>query len=326
MTSLQRILGFNASISSTFPPGLVALFVGATSGIGEATLKAFAKHTRKSRVYFVGRSEESGARILAECRALNPEGEYIFMSADVSLIKVVDEVCDNITAREPHLNILCLSQGVARFDRSQTSENVHLLAALTYYSRVRFMTRLLSLIKNAPGHRRVLTVAGGGLEGPLDPADFPALRVPVEQLRGHLSSLITLGLEAVGKMAPEVSFIHDYPGTVNTPLSRRMLGENGVVPGTWITPEESGERHVNLLTSKRYPPAQDKGFESTGALGVDVVRGSDGEVGSGVYSLGYDGECVSDETYGILAGLREIGMVEQIWKHTEDEFARITGQ
>lgn len=118
MVSLSEIQLSNTRVSSTLPPGLVALFVGATSGIGAATLKAFAKYTRCPRAYFVGRSQEAADRITAECTALNPEGEYIFIPADVSLIRVVDEVCARIKARETHLNILFLSAGVPRLDRS----------------------------------------------------------------------------------------------------------------------------------------------------------------------------------------------------------------
>ena len=48
---------------------------------------------------------------------LNPEGEYMFVKADVSLIRVVDEVCDMIKAKEKAINILFLSAGVAIMDR-----------------------------------------------------------------------------------------------------------------------------------------------------------------------------------------------------------------
>lgn len=117
MVSLEDIRTHNAQVASSFPPGLVGLFVGATSGIGAATLKAFAKNTRNPRAYFVGRSQEAADQIIAECKTLNSEGEYIFIPADVSLIRVVDEVCGQIKANERALNILCLSQGVASLDR-----------------------------------------------------------------------------------------------------------------------------------------------------------------------------------------------------------------
>jgi NADP-dependent 3-hydroxy acid dehydrogenase YdfG len=118
MVSLSQIQASNALISSTFPTRLVALFVGGTSGIGEITLKKFAQHSHQPRAYFVGRSQDAADRIVAECKTLNPGGEFIFVKADVSLIRVVDDVCKDIKAKEKVLNLLFLSQGVMSMDRS----------------------------------------------------------------------------------------------------------------------------------------------------------------------------------------------------------------
>ena len=161
------------------------------------------------------------------------------------------------------------------------------------------------------------------MEGPLDATDFPALRVPQPELRGHLCTLITLGLESVAKMAPEVSFVHDYPGSVNTGLYRNM-NSPPFDPQVTVPIEECGERHLYLVTSARYPPRE---AESTAVrLGdsVEVAIGSNGEVGSGVYSVGSDCESASSEVRELLAGLREKGMVEDVWRHTELEFERIS--
>lgn len=111
MVSLDDVQFSNARIASTLPPGLVAVFVGATNGIGETTLKQFAKHARQPRVYFVGRSQEAGDRIAVECKALNAEGEYIFIKADTSLIRTVDDVCRDIKSKEKSVNLLFLSTG-----------------------------------------------------------------------------------------------------------------------------------------------------------------------------------------------------------------------
>lgn len=96
---------------------------------------------------------------------------------------------------------------------TETSERVHLLVALVYYSRMRFIVNLTPLIQHAQGLRRVITVAGGSHEGRIDPTDFPALRVPFLRLRGHITTLITLGLEAISRTAPEVRLINYGPGT-----------------------------------------------------------------------------------------------------------------
>jgi len=111
MVSLTDVQSSNSRIASALPPGLVAVFVGATNGIGETTLKQFAKHARQPRVYFVGRSQEAGDRIAAECKALNSEGEYIFIKADTSLIRTVDDVCRDIKNKEKSINLLFLSTG-----------------------------------------------------------------------------------------------------------------------------------------------------------------------------------------------------------------------
>lgn len=115
MVSLLDVQSSNSRIASVLPPGLVAVFVGATSGIGETSLKQFAKHARQPRVYFVGRSQEAGDRITGECKALNSEGKYIFVKADTSLIRNVDDVCRDIKNKEKTVNLLFLSTGTFKF-------------------------------------------------------------------------------------------------------------------------------------------------------------------------------------------------------------------
>ena len=116
MVSLTHVQSSNSRIASALPPGLVAVYVGATSGVGEVSLKQFAKHARQPRVYFVGRSQEAGDRIAAECKTLNAEGEYIFIKADVSLIRTVDQVCRDIKSKEKAINLLYLSPGSLLID------------------------------------------------------------------------------------------------------------------------------------------------------------------------------------------------------------------
>lgn len=129
--------------------------------------------------------------------------------------------------------------------------------------------------------------------------------------------------------------MHDFPGTVNTSLFDRMEGVIGVVMrayiyllGRWICVpiQESGERHLYFATSARFPPVSGDGSGVPLGAGVDVARGTTGEVGSGVYSVEWDGACASFKVQKLLAGYRDKGMVEEIWRHTESEFKRITEQ
>ena len=111
MVSLSAVQSSNSRIASSLPPRLVGVFVGATAGIGEATFKQFAKHVPQPRAYLIGRSQGAADRIVAECKTLNPRGEYIFIKADVSLIRAVDAVCEEIKAKESAINVLFCTQG-----------------------------------------------------------------------------------------------------------------------------------------------------------------------------------------------------------------------
>lgn len=119
MVSLSSVSASNSLIPEVIPAGLVAVFFGGTSGIGEITVKTLAKYARSPRIYIIGRSQDAADRILAECKAINPDGEFIFMKTDVSLIRNVDELSKEIKAKEKFLNLLFLTAGVANIDRAR---------------------------------------------------------------------------------------------------------------------------------------------------------------------------------------------------------------
>ena len=75
------------------------------------------------------------------------------------------------------------------------------------------------------------------------------------------------------------------------------------------------------------------GASSTAGVPLDsssevttVAKGTDGEPGSGVYSVDLQGESSGPKVQELLAGFRREGVVETFWKHTEEEFRRITGK
>jgi NAD(P)-dependent dehydrogenase (short-subunit alcohol dehydrogenase family) len=354
MVSQDQIRSSNALINDTLPHHLVAVFVGGTSGIGEYTVLQLAKHATKPKIYIVGRSEEASDRIIARCKVLNNDGEYMFMKVDASLLKNVDEVCREIKEREKEINIMVLSTGTLVFKTSEldfplglnakltkawgieTEEGLHAAVCLALHARMRFVVNLLPLLQRANSLRRVITVFAGTKEGSPDLGDLEALNASLFNSRGHICSLITLSLEAIAKKAPNVSFIHDYPGPVDTGIGRGMTGMVMTImkalfkvigPLIYIPKEQSGERHLYLATSARYP-ARTEGKEVVGVLlqgGIDVARGTDGKSGSGVYSVDEVCESAGHQVEVLLAGLRKDGSLEKIWKQIESDFARITG-
>ncbi|KAL8720571.1 MAG: hypothetical protein Q9225_002590 [Loekoesia sp. 1 TL-2023] len=326
MVSLPEVESSNSRIASALPPGLIAVFVGATSGIGEYTLKQFVERASQPHVYFVGRSHEAGTRITAECQKLNSTGQYNFIQADTSLIRNVDNVCRDIKSKEESINLLFLS--------TETPEGLHFATSVVYYSRTRFIVNLLPLLQSATRLRRVVTVFGAGKEGPVTTSDFQAWKVPMLSQRGHLSSMTTLSLEALARKAPEVSFVHDFPGVVKTNLARGGEGPAVFVlkqvfkvigPMLAISNRECGERQVFLATSARYPSQDTAASGVPLAGGMAVARGTNGDDGSGVYSVDWDGRSSGAKVGVLLGKLRQQNLVDRVWEHTTEEFSRITG-
>ena len=118
MVTLSQAIASNNRIATTFPAGLVAVFVGGTSGVGEYTVQALARYTHNPRVYIVGRSEEAANRIIKECQQINNGGKFEFIKADLSLLKNVDEVCGYIKTKETAINLLFQTQANMAFSKS----------------------------------------------------------------------------------------------------------------------------------------------------------------------------------------------------------------
>ncbi|KAK7188560.1 hypothetical protein DPSP01_005523 [Paraphaeosphaeria sporulosa] len=326
MVDLTTIHASNASL----PTHLTAVFVGGTSGIGLYTLLALARRCKVPNIYFIGRSQQAADRILADLHTLNPNGTYTFIPSDVSLIKNVDAVCAQIAAKESHINILCLSQGTMSVGQ-ETSEGMHLIASLILHSRIRFTVNLLPLLRAAPGTKRVVSIFTGTKEGPLTAPELQmrTVKSPLKA-RGQAASAVTLLLEEMGRRAPEVGFVHTYPGFVSSNIGRdfgvvvKGLGwvlERTVGKWLYIPVEESGERNLWLCTSGRFAGAA-AGEEK----GVEVAVGTDGRAGSGVYTIDEKGESGCEVVLQVLRDMRVQKRDVWAWEEVRKEFLRITGK
>lgn len=116
MVALTAIRETNISFSdSASNNDIVAVFVGATSGIGLATLKAFVAAAKSAEVYIIGRSLEKFSPQLKDLQQSNLSTNVNFIKAEISLIKEVDRVCQEILSKEEKVDILWLSSGVLKF-------------------------------------------------------------------------------------------------------------------------------------------------------------------------------------------------------------------
>jgi NAD(P)-dependent dehydrogenase (short-subunit alcohol dehydrogenase family) len=350
MVALNEVIASNERIASTFPDGLVAVFIGGTSGVGELTVKAFAKYTTKPRIYIVGRSQEAASRIITESKQLNSDGTFEFIKSDISLLQNVDDVCRQIKSKETAINILVQSQGTMGFKKgrgpnlssdrllnhfAETAEGLPLAGALALYSRLRFILNLMPLIRKATGLRRVVSVGAATCEGDIDTDNILGRGFPIMKWRNQLAACQTLLLEQVAQREPNVSFIHNVPGIVKSAIGRDaegfglsiMLGITNILgPLIQTPPDECGKRHVFLATSAMYPP------NKTGTLdgvplqrGLNMAKGTNGSTGSGVYSVDNNNNSSPTRVETVLALHRNTGTDKIVWDSVVGDFKRITG-
>lgn len=213
--------------------------------------------------------------------------------------------------------------------------------SLTYFGRLRMAKNLLPLIQRATGLRRVVSSFTGAKEGRVYEDDWQGNegKVPFSAARGQGSTMMTLGLEALAKEAPEVSFVHAFPGTVKTDIIRSGDGallrtmaliSKALFFVTGYTPiVEVGERHTFYCTSARFPPrksAAEPGAAGVGLPdGVSVANGIYGSVGGGVYSVDTYGESADVKVEELLENYRRDGTADRLWRYTESEWKRVTG-
>lgn len=146
--------------------------------------------------------------------------------------------------------------------------------------------------------------------------------------------MTTFSLEQLAKHAPDVSFVHNFPGPVRTNIARDNTAINIVArslfffmgPFVYMAEAECGERHLFLCTSAKYAAKNQTGATYVSLeKGAEVARGSDGQVGSGVYLPDQYGESAPASCEAILKEMRDNGVKDKVWKHAEEQFARILG-
>lgn len=139
--SLEAVRAANAALLAK--RSLVAVFPGGTSGIGEFTVRALARHAAKgqgARIYLVGRNQKAADTIAADY-ASHKNVQFRFVKADdLSLLKDVDRCCEEITRLETedskegpaHIDLLVMSHADLYFGGKRRGGcNIYLLSLCT---------------------------------------------------------------------------------------------------------------------------------------------------------------------------------------------------
>ncbi|KAF7951391.1 hypothetical protein EAE96_006704 [Botrytis aclada] len=246
MVPLPEIHTQTSHLLRTHSSTLIAVFVGGTSGNGTysvlALASAHAKHSTQSLLLFiVGRNNEAATKIIAECRERCPRGDFRFVQArDLSLLKDVDRVCEEIKkilierenekGEKAWIDLLVMTQGVLTLSRNATNGGLDSTYSLMYYSRMRFITKLLPLLLRSPLPSRVISILNPKLHGKLLPHDLSLRNHSLlRYASSHVCWMTTFFMERIAREnSGRISLMHIYPGVVRTDLL-----EKGSVP-VWV--------------------------------------------------------------------------------------------
>lgn len=211
--------------------------------------------------------------------------------------------------------------------------------ALRYYTRLRFAYNLIPLLQQSP-NPRVVSILAGGQESEIDLNDLEVRNdFTFIKAAKNGTTQTTLAFEELAKSYPSISFIHKYPGFVDSGVLARLLN---TAPGLLYYPamfarwlvlpivnlisvsvDEAGERGLFLVTSARFPPAKPKTeFSGVEVQGVPVAESSnvmDGQ-GNGVYRLGADDESAKESP--VLLGYRLDNAGKTAWEETQAAWDR----
>jgi hypothetical protein len=330
MVAIEDVRASNANLKS-FPANLVAIFVGGTSGIGLYTARELVRNTTSPHIYLVGRNQTEASKIIEELKTINSSSEVSFIQKDVSLLKNVDEACQEIKAKEKQVNLLFMTCGYVVFTgRNETSEGLDKKFALHYYTRMRFINQLQPLLNAAATASTLSRVVAV-----LDPQ--PGLRMTpkwtdmslktsfsLKNCMIHASAMTNLAFSGLASKYPGISYVHAYPHVVDTGAGRDAFGafEPIAKPIMWlirtameVKPVESGERHLYASTSPIFAPKAVSESVKEAAIGGDAVKGS------GSYLLYWNGDVLGDKA--AAKRMREEGREKEVLDHTEEVFKKI---
>jgi NAD(P)-dependent dehydrogenase (short-subunit alcohol dehydrogenase family) len=327
MVSYKDIQASNTLINDAAAPR-VAVFVGGTSGIGKFTVQALVATGVSLRIYLVGRklSEEPMNAFIQELRAINSKAEVIWTEGEVSLLAETKRICEVIKSKESRVDLLFLTAGYAPFGtRKETAEGLEVTQSLAYYSRMLFILHLLPLLEEAEAPR-VVSVLGGGMERATIDLDDIDLKKPRNfggvRAQMQYAAMNTMALEKLAKENPNLTFIHSWPGWVNTGNIRRSTDPNSITAWLfWLileplifffsfSDEESGLRHLFQSTSAAFGG---RGVTWKGNPGVNSLE----KEANGLFLVNYKCDCTPNAK--VMPILRERAQ-EKIWNHTQEVF------
>lgn len=133
------------------------LITGGTSGVGKAIATGIAK--TGANVVIVSRTTSNGQQTVREISEKSANRKISFLTADLSLMKSVDQLSTEFKQQHNQLHGLVNAAGTWYFKKEMTSEGIDKSFAINYLSHFVLTNNLLDIIETTDD-ARIVTVAG----------------------------------------------------------------------------------------------------------------------------------------------------------------------
>ncbi len=257
----------------------VALVTGGTDGIGKEIARGLVR--RGVEVVIVGRDADKGDRAVAELREAGDNPRLTFLAADLSLMREVHRLADQVERRWPRLHYLVHSAGVVLGRRVLTAEGIETNFAVTYLARFALTLHLLPHLE-AGGRKgaaaRIVLIGGAARNGAIlfDDVnltqDFSTLRAIWQACEAQDVFTVELGRRrAVAEPEPRVTITCLKIGVVRTNIRKTFpWWMKRLVPlliDPWLaqTPAEAAAPAMSLLLGDEFEGV-------TGALFLNIRK------------------------------------------------------
>lgn len=217
----------------TIPPTLPAnfgpnaVFVGATSGIGQHMAQQLAAGARApTKIVIVGRNKVAAEEIIARMQN-NSNVEATFLACDVTSMANVKKLAEEIQQKFDKVNLLVMSPGVLTMaGRTETEDGVDRKVAAHYYSRFTLAHLLMPQLEKAVDEgeeARVMSVLAAGYGGHIYLDDL-ALKdnFGLKAAADGATTYNDLMVESFSLEHPRIGFFHIAPGAVATSLAEGL--------------------------------------------------------------------------------------------------------
>lgn len=231
-----------------------AIVTGASSGMGKVTAKALAE--KGYEVILVCRNPEKGELTLKELQSLYPQVSLHLFLCDLSSVKAVRNLAEEITKSFTKIDVLINNAGAYIAERHTSVDRYELTLATNHLAYFQLANLLLPLLKNAPEARIVNVASEASKLGKLNWDDLN-LEKKYSGILAYSNSKL-YNIMFTYQLAEELKGTHItvnamHPGGVNTNFGNGVDGLLGIAfrQFGWLmrTPEKGAETIIWLATA-----------------------------------------------------------------------------